>query len=180
MEAAMGPSELAQKIQVVLKPTAVLVDIKTWERIIEALEDAEDIELAKEALATIDAAGGDPAKAGFISWSKAKNDLLDFHPPCDYNVDTITRGVKMDRMVRSKVVKIGNSHGIRIPQALLKQAGLADEVEMTVQGDRLIIQSAHKPRQGWNTCFSSMAKAGDDRLLDEISPSKWEDGEWIW
>jgi len=57
------------------KPTAVLVDIATWERIIQALEDAEDIALAKEALAVLDAAGGDPEKAGFISWERVKAEL---------------------------------------------------------------------------------------------------------
>jgi hypothetical protein len=57
------------------KPTAVLVDIGLWERIIEALEDAEDISLAKEALIALDAAGGDPTKAGFLSWSDVKDEL---------------------------------------------------------------------------------------------------------
>ncbi len=31
------------------KPTAVLVDIVTWERILQALEDVEDIQLARQA-----------------------------------------------------------------------------------------------------------------------------------
>jgi hypothetical protein len=57
------------------KPTAVLVDIDLWDRIVRALEDAEDIALAKQALAALDAAGGDPIKAGFISWSEAKIEL---------------------------------------------------------------------------------------------------------
>ena len=68
-----------QDIQFVLgaggKPTAVLVNISTWERILEALEDAEDVALAKEALASLDAAGGNPEKAGFISWEKARTEL---------------------------------------------------------------------------------------------------------
>jgi len=54
------------------KPAAVLVDIATWERILEALEDAEDIHLAHEALVAIDAAGGDLEKAGLISWEQAR------------------------------------------------------------------------------------------------------------
>jgi len=57
------------------KPTGVLVNLRTWEKIIEALEDAEDIEIARKALAEIDAAGGDPQKAGYIPWSKACSDL---------------------------------------------------------------------------------------------------------
>ena len=57
------------------KPTGVLVDMETWEKIIEALEDAEDIEIARQALAEIDAAGGDLEKAGYIPWHKARAEL---------------------------------------------------------------------------------------------------------
>jgi hypothetical protein len=68
-----------QDIQFVIgsegKPTAVFVDISTWDHILDALEDAEDVALAKEALAALDAAGGDLEKAGFISWLKAKEEL---------------------------------------------------------------------------------------------------------
>jgi len=45
----------------------------------------------------------------------------------------------MNMMIRSKIVKIGNSHGIRIPQALLEQVGLTGNVEMTIEGNKLII-----------------------------------------
>ena len=46
----------------------------------------------------------------------------------------------MNMMIRSKVIKIGNSHGIRIPQALLEQVGLTGNVEMTIEGNKLIIR----------------------------------------
>lgn len=49
------------------QPSAVQVDIGLWQRIIEALEDAEDIEIAREALVELDAAGGEAAKAGWIN-----------------------------------------------------------------------------------------------------------------
>jgi hypothetical protein len=48
------------------KPDAVQVDIGTWRRIVDALEDAEDVALARDALAELGAAGGDPAKAGWL------------------------------------------------------------------------------------------------------------------
>ena len=71
----------------------------------------------------------------------------------------------MGNTVRSKVVKIGNSRGIRIPRALLEQAGLDNEVEMTFEGDKLIIHSPHHPRQGWEEHFKIMSEQGDDHLL---------------
>jgi antitoxin MazE len=86
----------------------------------------------------------------------------------------------MSMTIRSKLVKIGNSRGIRIPRTLLEQAGLADEVEMKVEGDRLIIHAAHHPRQDWEVRFAAMAERGDDRLMDEITPTQWDKDEWIW
>jgi antitoxin MazE len=82
--------------------------------------------------------------------------------------------------IRSKVVKIGNSRGIRIPRTLLEQAGLTNEVELMVDGNKLIIHAAHVPRQGWGESFAEMADKLDDRILDEPSSTEWDDNEWTW
>jgi antitoxin MazE len=34
--------------------------------------------------------------------------------------------------MKSRIVRIGDSQGIRIPKRVLEQAGLSDEVEITV------------------------------------------------
>ena len=81
----------------------------------------------------------------------------------------------MTMSVRAKVIKIGNSRGIRIPHTLLEQAGLSDEVEVTVDGNKLIIQSVHHPRQGWDAQFAGMAQQNDDRLLDQMTPTQWDE-----
>ena len=86
----------------------------------------------------------------------------------------------MSMTVRAKVVRIGNSRGIRIPHTMLEQAGLTDEVEMRVEDGQLIIQSVHVPRQGWEAQFMGMAKLGDDQLLDEATSTRWDDEEWSW
>ncbi len=86
----------------------------------------------------------------------------------------------MTKTIRSKVVKIGNSRGIRIPRTLLEQAGLTDEVEMLVEGNKLIIYSAQHPRQGWEAQFAAMAENGDDHILDETLPTHWDEEDWTW
>ncbi len=48
------------------RPDAVQVNLATWQRIMAALEDAEDVALARSALAELEAAGGDPDKAGWL------------------------------------------------------------------------------------------------------------------
>jgi antitoxin MazE len=86
----------------------------------------------------------------------------------------------MGLTIRSKIVKIGNSRGIRIPRTMLEQAGLTDEVEMVVEENKLIIRSSQLPRQGWEAQFTAMAEHGDDRLLDQNLPTKWDEDEWTW
>ena len=86
----------------------------------------------------------------------------------------------MNKTIHSKVIKIGNSRGLRIPHILLEQAGLIDEVEMKVDGDKLIIHSSHSPRHGWDDHFATMAREGDDRLLVETTPTQWDEDEWTW
>ncbi len=83
-------------------------------------------------------------------------------------------------LVKAPVIKIGNSRGIRIPKVIIDQVGLGDEVEIDVQRDQLIIRPAVRPRYGWDEQFQAMAQHGDDRLLDEPTPTHWDRSEWKW
>ena len=87
----------------------------------------------------------------------------------------------MDAVIKTRIVKIGNSQGIRIPKVLLEQLGLGPEVEIAVQQNQLLIRSAQHPRAGWAEQFQTMAEQGDDKLLDgDLSTSSWDDTEWEW
>ncbi len=87
----------------------------------------------------------------------------------------------MSVVVKARVIKIGNSRGIRIPKVLLAQTGIGAEVELEVQGDTIIVRAPQHPRAGWEAAFAEMAVAGDDRLLDgEQLASAWDDEEWTW
>lgn len=84
--------------------------------------------------------------------------------------------------MKARIVKIGNSRGIRIPKPLLEQTGLAEEVELEVDGDRLVIRPATGAREGWGEAFAAMAAAGDDAPIDADAraPTTWERDEWEW
>ncbi len=88
----------------------------------------------------------------------------------------------MGNSIKTRIVKIGNSKGIRIPKTLLDQAQLSEEIEVEVQGNKLIISSAGNPRQGWDEQFAEMNKRGDDSLLDPeaFSLSTFDSDEWEW
>ncbi len=84
--------------------------------------------------------------------------------------------------MKARIVRIGNSQGVRIPKPLLEQAGLGDEVTIEAEGNRLVIRAARAPRDGWAEAFAAMAAAGDDRLLDAsaMPATAWEAREWQW
>ena len=86
------------------------------------------------------------------------------------------------KTVRSKIVRIGNSRGVRIPKPVFEQSGLSGDVEISVEGNTIVISSVDTPRSSWSDAFARMAEAGDDKLLDSADPvpSSWDDEEWEW
>ncbi len=88
----------------------------------------------------------------------------------------------MNTVIKTKIVKIGNSQGIRIPKVVVDQLGLAADIELEVQDGQLIIRPARQARVGWDEQFRHMAERGDDQLLDPDVPSLsvWDEEEWSW
>jgi antitoxin MazE len=83
--------------------------------------------------------------------------------------------------MKAELIRIGNSQGIRIPKPIIDQCGFHGSVEITVEGNALIIKPVREVRQGWEERFKAMAASGDDRLLDEDSPAtEWHAAEWQW
>ena len=84
--------------------------------------------------------------------------------------------------MKTRIVRIGNSQGIRIPKPLLEQTGLSGEVEIIVRDRSLVIRPMKKPREGWASAFQEMAQRGDDKLLDAdvLSLTEWDKDEWEW
>ena len=81
---------------------------------------------------------------------------------------------------KTRIVRIGNSRGIRVPKILLDQAQLPDEVELHAEPGRLVIQGARRPRTGWAEAARAMGEAGHDGLLDVPSATRFDREEWEW
>jgi antitoxin MazE len=88
----------------------------------------------------------------------------------------------MSTIVRTRIVKIGNSQGIRIPKLLLEQTNIGEEVELELRGEQIVIRPAYRARHDWEQAFKTMAQQGDDQLLDGdvIIPTAWDEEEWVW
>jgi antitoxin MazE len=82
--------------------------------------------------------------------------------------------------MRTRLVRIGNSRGIRLPKPLIAQAGLTDEVELHVKDGAIVIERASSPRAGWAQAAEQMHEQGEDRLIDPITPTQFDEKEWEW
>ena len=82
--------------------------------------------------------------------------------------------------MKSRIVQIGNSRGIRLPKVLLEEAQLADEVELEAEPGRIVIRRANRPRAGWAAAARRMRERDEDRLLDPTTPTRFDEKEWKW
>ena len=85
--------------------------------------------------------------------------------------------------MKTKVIKIGNSKGVRIPRHILEQSGLKNEVEIEVKDNNIILKPTIRAREGWEIAFQKMSKNNDDILLDKESLGEltsWDKEEWEW
>ena len=81
---------------------------------------------------------------------------------------------------KTRIVRIGNSQGVRVPKALLEQAQLPAEVELYAEPGRLIVRAVRKPRAGWAAAAKAARVNGADRLLDRATPTRFDEKEWQW
>ena len=85
--------------------------------------------------------------------------------------------------MKTKLIQIGNSKGVRIPKPLIEQSGLSEDIELILKDNEIVLRSANGPRKNWNQAFQKMARHGDDQLLDPEfveSPGQWDESEWTW
>ena len=83
--------------------------------------------------------------------------------------------------MKTTLIPIGNSRGVRIPKPLIEQCGLTEQVEMDVQDCMILIHAPRQPRAGWGAAFARMARAGDDKLLEApLTSTRWDEEDWQW
>jgi antitoxin MazE len=82
--------------------------------------------------------------------------------------------------MKSRIVQIGNSRGVRLPKVLLEQSQLADEVELDAEPGRIVIRRGSRPRAGWAAAARKMHELGEDRLLDPTTSTRFDEKDWKW
>jgi antitoxin MazE len=81
--------------------------------------------------------------------------------------------------MKARLVRIGNSRGIRLPKAIIDQVGLDDEVELLVEDQRLVIVPAARARAGWAEAVQAL---GADPATERAAaaPTRFDETEWHW
>lgn len=67
--------------------------------------------------------------------------------------------------MQAKIIRIGNSKGVRLSKTILEKYDIKDKVELVLEEDYLVLKAVPNPREGWEKEFKKMRKQGDDRLL---------------
>jgi antitoxin MazE len=79
---------------------------------------------------------------------------------------------------KTRIVRIGNSRGIRVPKLLLDHADLPEEVELRAEPGRLIVSGTARLRAGWEAKARTMHGRADDALLDRTPRTRFDTAEW--
>lgn len=80
--------------------------------------------------------------------------------------------------MKARIVRIGNSRGVRLPKPLIEQAGLGEAVELRVQEGAILIQSTTEPRAGWAEAARRLVAEEGGGLLDPPTPTGFDETEW--
>lgn len=82
--------------------------------------------------------------------------------------------------MEAKLVRIGNSKGIRLPKSLLVQTGMTERIEIEARGHRIILKPIKEPRSGWEASFAkgSHELSKEDRVWLDADLATAEGDNW--
>ena len=82
--------------------------------------------------------------------------------------------------MKTRIIRIGNSQGIRIPKPLLQEAGLEDAVELRLTSSGLVLEPIDSTRAGWADAARKLADTTPEADPDVFTPTDFDDSEWEW
>ena len=82
--------------------------------------------------------------------------------------------------MKTHLIRVGNSRGVRLPKPLIEEAGLTDAVELRVRDGAIVIARVARARSGWAEAAQRMRERGEDGLLNPSTPTHFDEREWKW
>lgn len=80
--------------------------------------------------------------------------------------------------MRSTLIQIGNSRGVRLPKSVIEEAELGSELDLQVVDGAVIIRSAHTARQGWAAAAEACQRENEDDFSDWDATTNDFEGPW--
>jgi antitoxin MazE len=82
--------------------------------------------------------------------------------------------------MQTPVISIGNSKGLRIPKAILRQCGITDMVDLRVTDKGLIISPVQRPRTGWEEAVKLDPPDCGEFATWQAPGNAFDAEEWTW
>ena len=82
--------------------------------------------------------------------------------------------------MKARLVRIGNSRGIRLPRPLIEEAHLPDDVDLRVEDGTIVIAPAKGVRQGWLEAARRTHAAGEDEPIGADVATRFDEKDWRW
>ncbi len=82
--------------------------------------------------------------------------------------------------MKTNVIPIGNSRGIRLPKAILDQCNIRKYVILEIEDENIILKPfKRRPRKNWDAIFKKMKETREDQLIiDDNLDLDVKDWEW--
>jgi antitoxin MazE len=80
-------------------------------------------------------------------------------------------------MMKTNLVQIGNSKGVRLPRAVMEQSQLTDELELEVGDGVVVLRAIRSVRKNWQEDAANCRASSEDDLADWDAVSSDFDGE---
>jgi antitoxin MazE len=84
--------------------------------------------------------------------------------------------------MKTNLIQIGNSKGIRIPKNLIQQYQLEGQIDLIPSNKGLMIVSSSKPRADWEVLFkgsTNIEKEADTQDVRNLI-NRFDKEEWSW
>jgi antitoxin MazE len=83
--------------------------------------------------------------------------------------------------MKIKVINIGNSKGIRLPQTILRQYHISNDLELELKKDGILLKPLGKARDGCEEQFKKGIKklAAEEKALMQLR-NMFDEEEWTW
>ncbi len=81
-----------------------------------------------------------------------------------------------------KLVKIGNSQGVRLPKGVIDQVGWTGTAELTVEDGSIVLRPGKRilTRAGWDEAFAGVQDELSEEDREWLDADLADDSEWTW